>query len=159
MANAKGNIHTGLHPNENYAREILQLFSAGLYRVWPDGTLVLDSKGNAVPTYDQKRHHRLARVFTGWNWGQALVGGRLPTSFSPSSNYLDPMVLVPTKHELGSKILLDNVVLPRRHRHRHQSDTIHRSASTYTVQSTDPVLGARQSRSPPPSPITTTSTA
>lgn len=111
--NALGDIKTGLHPNENYAREILQLFSSGLYRTWPDGTLVLDSTASAVPTYDQSVITGMARVFTGWNYGQPLQGtGRLPTGFSPSSNYLDPMVLVPSKHELGTKILLDNVVLP-----------------------------------------------
>lgn len=110
--NSAGSIVTGVHPNENYAREILQLFSAGLYRVWPDGTLVLNSKGSAVPTYDQSVITGMARVFTGWTWAQALNSGRLPTNFGPSSNYLDPMVLVPTKHELGSKILLDNVILP-----------------------------------------------
>ena len=77
-ANALGDIKTGLHPNENYAREILQLFSAGLYRVWPDGTLVLDSTGNAVPTYDQSVVTGFARVFTGWNWGQALQGSGTP---------------------------------------------------------------------------------
>jgi uncharacterized protein (DUF1800 family) len=138
--NALGNIQTGLHPNENYAREILQLFSTGLYRVWPDATLVLDSSGNPVPTYDQSVVTGYARVFTGWTWGQKLVGGRLPTSFSPSSNYLDPMVLVANKHELGSKILLDNVVLPPA-TVVSQSDTSTDPSSTYTVQSTDPVLG------------------
>ncbi len=139
--NAAGNIQTGLHPNENYAREILQLFSAGLYRVWPDGTLVLDSNGNAVPTYDQSVITGMARVFTGWTWGQPMSGGRLPTGFSPSSNYLDPMVLVPTKHELGTKILLDNVVLPAA-TVTDQSDTSTDPSSSYLVQSTDPVLGA-----------------
>ncbi len=111
-ANAAGSIITGVHPNENYAREILQLFSAGLYRVWPDGTLVLDSKGNAIPTYDQSVITGMARVFTGWSWGQPLNGDRLPSGFSPTANYLDPMVLTPSKHELGTKILLDNVILP-----------------------------------------------
>jgi len=110
--NAAGSIVTGVHPNENYAREILQLFSAGLYRVWPDGTLVLDSKGNAVPTYDQSVITGMARVFTGWSWGQPLNGDRLPAAFSSTANYLDPMVLTPSKHELGTKILLDNVMLP-----------------------------------------------
>lgn len=111
--NQKGNLTTGLHPNENYAREIMQLFSLGLNRLWPDGRLVLDSNGNLIPTYDQKVIEGVARVFTGWNYGQDLQGnGRLPTNFSPSANYLDPMVLVPTKHELGTKLMLDNVVLP-----------------------------------------------
>jgi uncharacterized protein (DUF1800 family) len=140
--NSAGNIMNGVHPNENYAREILQLFSAGLYRRWPDGTLVLDSKGLAVPTYDQSVITGFARVFTGWNWGQPLAAeSRLPTSFSPSTNYLDPMVLVPAKHELGTKILLDNVVLPAA-TVTSSTDTSTDPGSTYQVQSTDPALGA-----------------
>ncbi len=139
--NTAGNISTGQIPNENYAREILQLFSAGLYRIWPDGSLVLNSSGQAVPTYDQSVITGYARVFTGWNWGQAMSGGRLPTGFSPSANYLDPMVLVPTRHELGTKTLLDNVMLPAA-TIINQSDTSTDPASTFTVQSTDPALGA-----------------
>lgn len=112
-ANDKGSFSTGLHPNENYAREIMQLFSLGLYRLWPDGTLVLDSAGNPVPTYDQSVITGFARVLTGWNWGQSLQGNnRLPTNFGPSQNFFAPMTLVPTHHELGSKIGLDNVMLP-----------------------------------------------
>jgi uncharacterized protein (DUF1800 family) len=110
--NTAGNIATGQIPNENYAREILQLFSAGLYRTWPDGTLILNSKGNAIPTYGQDEISGYARVFTGWNWGQPLPGGRLPTATNPSANYLDPMTLIPTRHELGTKRLLDSVILP-----------------------------------------------
>ncbi len=139
--NTAGNIQSGLHPNENYAREIMQLFSAGLYRKWPDGSLVLDSTASPVPTYDQSVITGMARVLTGWNWGQALVGGRLPTNFNPSSNYLDPMLLVPLKHEPGSKILLDNVVLPAA-TIVNQSDASTDPSSTLAVQSTDPVLGA-----------------
>ncbi len=137
--NVAGNIVTGLHPNENYAREILQLFSTGLYRRWPDGTLVLDSKGSAVPTYGQDVITGFARVFTGWNWGQPLNNGRLPTA-SPAVNYLDPMVLMPARHELGSKILLDNVVLPPATVVT-QSDTSEDPSSTHAVQTTDPALG------------------
>ena len=66
----KGNLQTGLHPNENYAREIMQLFSFGLNRLWPDGTLVLDSKGNLIPTYDQAVIDGVSRVLTGWNYDQ-----------------------------------------------------------------------------------------
>ncbi len=74
----------------------MQLFSLGLNRLWPDGTLVLDSQGGLVATYDQKVVDGVARVFTGWNYNQPLQGnGRLPTSFIPAANYLDPMVLVP----------------------------------------------------------------
>ncbi|OAI56202.1 hypothetical protein AYO49_00945 [Verrucomicrobiaceae bacterium SCGC AG-212-N21] len=110
--NQSADLTIGRHPNENYAREILQLFSVGLYRMWPDGRLVLDSDGNLVPTYGQPEILGFSRAFTGWNYGQQnQANGRLPTNFGPSANYLDPMVLVPTKHELGAKLLLDNVVL------------------------------------------------
>jgi uncharacterized protein (DUF1800 family) len=111
--NTKGNLVTGTHPSENYAREIMQLFSVGLYRMWPDGSLVLDSQDGLVPTYDQNVIMGFAATFTGWNYYQAnLANGHLPTSFGPAANYTNAMVLVPNQHELGSKLLLDNVVLP-----------------------------------------------
>jgi len=111
--NDKGNLSTGTHPNENYAREIMQLFSIGLNRMWPDGTLVLNSNGELVPTYDQDTIIGYARVFTGWNYYQTnQANKRLPTYWYPSANYTNPMVLVPTHHELGTKRMLDNVILP-----------------------------------------------
>ena len=111
--NEKGDIALGRHPNENYAREILQLFSVGLNRMWPDGSLVLDSEGNLVPTYDQDIIIGFAHVFTGWNyWQTNQANKRLPINWSPAANYTNPMVLVPTRHELGTKRLLDNVILP-----------------------------------------------
>ena len=57
-ANQKGSLLTGLHPNENYPREIMQLFSLGLNRLWPDGTLVLDSGGNLIAVLRPKSHRR-----------------------------------------------------------------------------------------------------
>ncbi|HOX58407.1 MAG TPA: DUF1800 family protein [Candidatus Paceibacterota bacterium] len=112
-ANSKGSLITGLHPNENYAREILQLFSIGLYRMWPDGSLVLSSGDTLVPTYDQDVIMGFASVFTGWNYYQPnQANGRLPTTWSVPANYTNPMVLVPSRHELGAKRLLENVVLP-----------------------------------------------
>src|SRR5438270_9597571 len=91
----------------------MQLFSVGLHRMWPEGTLVLDSKGNIVPTYDQNVIMGYAAVFTGWNYHQSnQSNGRLPVGFNPSQDYINPMTLVPTHHELGAKRLLDNVVLP-----------------------------------------------
>ena len=111
--NDKANISNGTHPNENYAREVMQLFSIGLNRMWPDGTLVLNSQGDIVPTYDQDVIIGYARVFTGWNYFQMnQTNGRLPNNWNPAADYIHPMVLVPTHHELGTKQLLDNVVLP-----------------------------------------------
>jgi hypothetical protein len=111
--NDKANPNLGTRPNENYAREIMQLFSIGLNRMWPDGTLVLNSQGEIVPTYDQHVIEGYARVFTGWNYYQTSPAkGRLPTNWNPPSNYTNAMVLVSQHHELGAKALLDNIVLP-----------------------------------------------
>jgi hypothetical protein len=111
--NDAGSIITGVHADENYAREVQQLFSIGLNRLWPDGSLVLNSQGALVPTYDQNVVMGFASVFTGWNYYQAnQANGRLPSNWYPSSNYTNSMVLVPAHHELGSKQLLDNVFLP-----------------------------------------------
>jgi uncharacterized protein (DUF1800 family) len=113
QGNDIGNLVTGLHPNENYAREINQLFSIGLYRMWPDGTLVLNSQSSLVPTYNQDVISGFAKVFTGWNFFQTNdPGGHLPSNWYPDGNYTNPMVLVPTHHELGTKLVLDNVMLP-----------------------------------------------
>ncbi len=113
LGNDKGDLSQGTHPNENYAREVMQLFSIGLNRMWPDGNLVLDSNGNLVPTYDQDVVSGYARVFTGWNFYQTnQANKRLPANWYPRGNYTNSMVLVPTHHELGTKLLLDNAVLP-----------------------------------------------
>ena len=112
-ANNKGDITIGRHPNENYAREIMQLFSVGLNRMWDDGKLILDSKGGLVPTYGQPEIIGLANLFTGWNYAQALqASGRLPANFAPGQNNLDPMMLVPLNHERASKLLLNRATLP-----------------------------------------------
>ncbi len=65
--NRKPDEATGIRPDENYAREIMQLFSVGLVRLNMDGTVVM-SGGQPVPTYDQDTIRGFAHVFTGWNW-------------------------------------------------------------------------------------------
>ena len=113
LGNNAGSIITGIHADENYAREIQQLFSIGLNRLWPDGSLILNSQDNLVPTYNQNVIMGFASVFTGWSYYQTnQANGRLPTGFGPPANYTNSMVLVPSHHELGPKLLLDNVMLP-----------------------------------------------
>ena len=63
---SKANAETGSMPDENYAREILQLFSVGLDELNQNGTQRLDGDGNPIPMYDQDDIINLARVFTGW---------------------------------------------------------------------------------------------
>jgi uncharacterized protein (DUF1800 family) len=70
--NTRGNLKedatTGRQPDENYAREVMQLFTIGLYELNPDGTNRLDTNGNPIETYGQSDITNLARVFTGYDW-------------------------------------------------------------------------------------------
>jgi uncharacterized protein (DUF1800 family) len=75
-------------PNENYAREILQLFTIGLNKLNPDGTPILDNNGYPVPTYTQDTIVNFARAFTGWTKAPNLP----PINGFGVTNYRDPMV-------------------------------------------------------------------
>jgi uncharacterized protein (DUF1800 family) len=68
MRNQKENPATGSVPDENYAREIMQLFSIGLYQLNQDGTQKLDGAGNPIETYTNADITGLAKVFTGLSW-------------------------------------------------------------------------------------------
>jgi uncharacterized protein (DUF1800 family) len=107
--NVKANPATGTVPNENYARELLQLFSIGLYRLNPDGSLVLDAAGEPIPTYDLEEIEGFARAFTGWTY--PTVQGAVPRNVNPR-NYLGDMRPVPANHDFGAKPLLDGQVAP-----------------------------------------------
>src|SRR6266404_5917227 len=104
--NMRGNSVNGGNPNENYAREIMQLFSIGVDTLNQDGTPVLDAQANRVPSYDQTTIANLARLFTGWD-----LAASKPWSVDNTVtviNYLDPMILVNNENrfDLGQKTLL-----------------------------------------------------
>lgn len=101
----------GRNPNENYAREILQLFSIGLYDLHPDGTLHLDADNQPIPTYDQDVVEALARAFTGWTFG-GQNQGQPQRFFRPQRNYRIPMEAWASYHATDEKRLLDGAVLP-----------------------------------------------
>ncbi|HLM01476.1 MAG TPA: DUF1800 domain-containing protein [Pyrinomonadaceae bacterium] len=91
-------------PNENYAREILQLFSIGLYMLNQDGTLKLDGQGNPIPTYNQETINNFSKLFTGWTYcHNAAV---CPQMTLGTLNFKDPMILNPDNHDTGAKTLL-----------------------------------------------------
>lgn len=73
LGNRRNDPLLNIRPDENYAREVLQLFSVGLYRLNPDGTRMLDG-GQPVPTYDQDVVRGFAHVFTGWNFAGCNAG-------------------------------------------------------------------------------------
>jgi len=96
-------------PNENYAREIMQLFSIGVDKLNQDGTPMLDGQGNRVPSYDQTNIANLARVFTGWD-----LAAPKPWSVDPTvnvTNYLDPMVPNGNinRYDIAQKTLLTDI--------------------------------------------------
>lgn len=68
LGNQKPNAANNIRPDENYAREVLQLFSVGLLRLNPDGTPMRDGAGNTLPTYNQDTVKGFAHVFTGWTF-------------------------------------------------------------------------------------------
>jgi len=105
-------------PDENFAREVMQLFSIGLNELNPDGTLRLDAQGLPIPTYNQSTISETAKVFTGWGYSQSYAtapsftggGGRLVGQTYP--DYIEPMRLFPNNHENGSKTIVGGRVIP-----------------------------------------------
>lgn len=97
--NVKYNAKTGALPDENYAREVMQLFSIGLLQLNLDGTPALVG-GKTQETYTLDDITGLARVFTGWDYD--LAGG---TTATPDFKRR-PMTQVPSRHELGTKTFL-----------------------------------------------------
>ncbi len=111
MSNDKEDPTTGQKPNENYAREILQLFSIGLYSLHPDGTLQLDTMGLPIATYDQAVVEGFAKVFTGWTFANQDHSEEW-RFYWPEPDWHNPMEIWNEHHSTSSKRLLDGVILP-----------------------------------------------
>ncbi len=108
--NAKANPEAGTYPDENYAREVMQLFSIGLYELNADGTRKADSNGQPIATYNNDTIREFAKVFTG------LGNGGEESSFSQVDDigvdmYV-PMRMYQQQHDTGEKRLLNGVTLP-----------------------------------------------
>ncbi len=110
LDNQKPDTLTGRTPNENYAREIMQLFSIGLNRLHPNGTLVLGQNGLPVATYGQDEVVALAHVFTGWQLGASPTTP--PDNTDAFKKYLVPMILTQSRHATTEKLWLDGTVIP-----------------------------------------------
>ncbi len=113
----KENPDTGTHPNENYAREVLQLFSIGLIKLNRDGSPHL-LNGKSQATYSEDVVKGFARAFSGWSFGgqNPAAGKSLDDLFNGSDEDLDtnwttPLRAYPDRHEPGTKLLLDGLVL------------------------------------------------
>jgi len=117
LNNSKAIPEANIAPDENYAREIMQLFTIGLYELNQDGTRVLDSNGDPIPTYDQDDIQEFAKVFTGLGIGTLENPDNWP--YTPffgldlwAAKKDAPMAMYSDFHETESKTLLGGQVLP-----------------------------------------------
>ena len=99
LRNRKANVAANTRPDENYAREVMQLFSIGLVMLNPDGSVQLDPQGQPISTYEQEDIAALASVFTGWNYAGA-------TSWSVYTANYRPMEPWEAFHERAPKTVL-----------------------------------------------------
>jgi len=110
MLNRKRDVSVGvLRPDENYAREVMQLFSIGLFELNIDGTLKLNAEGNPIPTYGLNTIENFARVFTGWNYQSDTATEFYNLGLPPDTR---PMRSWDEFHDMGEKTLLNGTVLP-----------------------------------------------
>ncbi len=109
LGNEKPNPALNIRPDENYARELMQLFSIGLVELNLDGTVRTDGLGQPIPTYDQAIIEGFAHVFTGWHYAGAPSFER---AFRNDNNQTVPMQLYPDFHDTGAKLLLGGFTIP-----------------------------------------------
>jgi len=107
--NDKPNPFLRTHANENYARELMQLFTLGLEELSADGTPKLDAGGRPIPTYTQDTVQALARALTGWTY--PTQPGAIPAKHNPPY-WLGSMVAVDSNHDMAAKTLLGGTTLP-----------------------------------------------
>jgi uncharacterized protein (DUF1800 family) len=110
IGNQKARPEINQYPDENYAREVMQLFTIGLWELNPDGTQRLDARGLPIPTYGTREITELARVFTGLWFGGQQWGWN---GWSDEESTI-PMDLWPATHDFGSKTLVRGSRIPSR---------------------------------------------
>ncbi len=112
LRNQKEDPASGRVPDENYAREVMQLFTIGLYQLHADGTYRLDGNGQRIPTYGNDDVLGLARVFTGWSWAGPDTGNqRFFGGVADPDRDVKPMQGYPQYHSNAEKRFL-GVTIP-----------------------------------------------
>ncbi|MEP7155394.1 MAG: DUF1800 domain-containing protein [Betaproteobacteria bacterium] len=114
LKNQKENAATGATPDENYAREVMQLLTIGLYELNQDGSLKLDAQGKPIDTYNNADVSALAKVFTGLSWaGPDTSNNRFGGGGSPvdANKEIKPMQAYSQYHSTSLKQFL-GVTIP-----------------------------------------------
>jgi uncharacterized protein (DUF1800 family) len=104
LGNHKPDASRNIRPDENFARELLQLFTIGLAQLNADGTVRLDDSGRPVPTYSQETIEGFAHVFTGWSWAGTSTFSQ--AHLTPENEVL-PMQAYAEQHAAGEKQVLE----------------------------------------------------
>jgi uncharacterized protein (DUF1800 family) len=97
-------------PDENYAREIMQLFTIGLNTLNLDGSIKLSEFKEPIPTYDQSVVTELAKVFTGWTWPKNQYS--LPGWDNVTAIWGQPLIPYEEYHSRSTKRILNNLMIP-----------------------------------------------
>lgn len=116
LRNRKANPEINRFPDENFAREIMQLFTVGLWELESDGTRKTDEEGNFIPTYDNTTISETARILTGMSFSTTLRGASRTTWFFdaglPPHDWNNPMRFFPEEHDQGAKTIIRDVEIP-----------------------------------------------
>jgi uncharacterized protein (DUF1800 family) len=107
--NNKANTSKGTAANENYARELMQLFTLGLTELNPNGSPLLDENKSPIPTYNQAVVTNMAKVLTGWTYPTA-PGATAKTN--NSAYYFGEMNAVESEHDTTAKAIFNNLTIP-----------------------------------------------
>lgn len=103
LGNQKPDAARNIRPDENYARELMQLFTIGLVELNPDGSVRTDAAGQPIPTYDQEVVQGFAHVYTGWTYAGAPS---FDTAFPTIANQIVAMQAYPEQHATIAKRVL-----------------------------------------------------
>ena len=112
LQNDKANPARGTLPNENYAREIMQLFSIGLYDLNLDSGLTLSASGFPIATYGQDAILGTSAVFTGWTYAQPGVANPVFFPGVATQSWRLPMINIASRHSPDAKTILNGVTIP-----------------------------------------------
>lgn len=111
VTSEKEDEKAGIRPNENYAREFLQLFTVGMVLLNADGSAQPDSAGRPMASYNEEVVKGFAQAFTGWTFAASTNHFR-ELDENLESNWFTPMRSSPERHSSGPKLLLQGAVLP-----------------------------------------------
>lgn len=137
LNNPKSNPATNQFPDENYAREVMQLFTIGTVMLNNDGTVITDANNQPVPTYDNEDIIEFSKIFTGLTWADRTQWNR---SAANDTSYIQNMVMWDAWHEPGPKTLLNNFIVPNRNPVNGNADITDALNNLFNHQNTPPFV-------------------